>query len=75
MAVAAPLQSAFKLELDWRISWLTDANLRERNKARILRRILIESFINALHHGATLMNIITQFRATDIMSFNPEIPL
>jgi hypothetical protein len=74
VTVAAPLQSASKLELDRRIACFTDANLGERKKARILRWILIESFINVSHRGAILTNIIAEFRATDIMSFNPEVP-
>jgi hypothetical protein len=75
MIVAAPLKSAFTLELDRRISWFADANPGERDKAQILRRILIRSFTNALHRGATSANIISRYRATGIMSFNPEMPL
>jgi hypothetical protein len=73
--IAAPLKNAFTLELDRRISWFTGANPGERDKAQILRRILIRSFTNMLHRGATSANIICGLRSTGIMPFNPEIPL
>jgi hypothetical protein len=62
IAVAAPLKNVFKLELDRRISCFTGDNPGERDKAQILRRTLMESFINASHHGATPANIISHFR-------------
>jgi hypothetical protein len=75
MVVAAPLKSAFTLKLDRTISWFTDANPGERDKTQILCRILIRSFTNALHRGATSANIISGLRVTGIMPSNPEIPL
>jgi hypothetical protein len=75
LVVAAPLKSSFPFELDRRISRFTDANPGQRDKAQILRQILIRSFPNALNRGAISANTISGFRATGVMSFNPEIPL
>jgi hypothetical protein len=58
VAVASPLKVAFKQELDRRKQRLSDPISGNANKAQLLRRILVASFINAVHRGATPANIV-----------------
>lgn len=75
VAVASPLKTAFKQELDKRVSRIAHADPEQREKAGIIRRVLVESFINAVRRGGTPGNIGAGFRATGIVPFNPQVPL
>jgi hypothetical protein len=72
-AVAAALKVAFKHALDRRIHLLASA--APGDKAQVMRRILIETFINALPAGATPANIESGFRQSGVHRFDPSIPL
>jgi hypothetical protein len=71
VAVAGPLKTAFKHELDRQISQLVKENHDHGDKAQCLRRILVESFLNGAYRGATPANIVSGFRATGV---RPSIP-
>jgi hypothetical protein len=43
--------------------------------AGIIRRVLVESFVDALRRGATPGNIEAGFRATGTIPLNPQVPL
>jgi hypothetical protein len=73
VAVAAALKVAFKRELDRRVHLLASA--APGDKAQVMRRILVESFINALPAGATPANIEAGFRQSGVHPFDPSIPL
>jgi hypothetical protein len=75
VAVAAPLKVAFKQELDRRVQQFGEAFPGDMNKTQLLRQILVDSFINAVHRGATPANIVAGFQKTGIIPFNPMIPL
>jgi hypothetical protein len=69
----SPIKTAFKEELDKRMSGISTA--RPGEKMQRTRIALIESFINALHRGATPGNIISGFSRTGICPFNPDVVL
>jgi hypothetical protein len=69
--VASPVKTAFKQELDKRVDRVAHADPEQRKKAYSIRRVLVESFINALRRGATPGNIESGFRATRYLSYNP----
>jgi hypothetical protein len=71
--VASPLKTAFKQELEKSIVLLTPIQNTERKQ--IIRRVVVESFINALRREATPGNIESGFRWMGFIPFNPEVPL
>jgi hypothetical protein len=75
VAVASPLKTAFKQELGKRVNRIARADPGPREKAGIIRRGLVESFLDALGRGATPGNIKSGFVATGVVSFNPAVPL
>jgi hypothetical protein len=71
VSVASPLKTAFKQELEKRIDHVTHTDPEHQAKAQIRRRVLVESFINALRCGPTPGNIESGFRSTGFIPFNP----
>jgi hypothetical protein len=59
VAVAAPLKVAFNQEFDWGIQLLLVVDQAKRNRSQILRRILVNHFINTVH-VELLMQILNQ---------------
>jgi hypothetical protein len=75
VSVASPFKTAFKQELEKPIDRATHADPEHREKAQIIRRVLVESFMNALRRGAMPDNIESGFRSTGFISFNQQVPL
>jgi hypothetical protein len=50
-------------------------NFGNANKAQILRSILVKSFINPIHRGATSAKIVARFRKSGILPVNGLFPL
>jgi hypothetical protein len=64
-----------KHEFDRQISRFVKENHSHGDKEQCLRRILVETFLNGVHKGATPANIVSGFRATGVRQINPMIPL
>jgi hypothetical protein len=75
VAVARPLKTTFKHELDQQIPRFVKENYGSGDKAQCLGRIFVESFLNGVHRDATPANIVSGFRATGVLPFSPVIPL
>jgi hypothetical protein len=74
VSVAFPLNTAFEQELEKRIDHVVYADPEHREKAQIIRRVLMENFIDALRRGATPGSIESGFRSTGFIPFNPQVP-
>jgi hypothetical protein len=75
VAVASPPRVAFKQELDRRIQRLSDSIPGNTNKTQLLRMILVETFINAVHREAAPGNIAVGFQQGGIIPFNTLVVL
>jgi hypothetical protein len=76
VAVATPLKTAFKQELDRSIPDFARRGGGNRNNAQRLRSVLVKGFLNGFWKGATPGNIVAAgFEATGVFPFNPEVPL
>jgi hypothetical protein len=74
-AVAGPLKTVSKHELDRQISQFVKENHGHGDQTQYLRRILVENFLNGVHRGAAPANSVSGFRTTGVRPFNPMIPL
>jgi hypothetical protein len=73
VSVASPVKTIFKRELDTQINRIAHADPEEQKKTQMMRRVRVESFLNALRRGATRGKIGSGFRATGLIPFNPQI--
>jgi hypothetical protein len=73
--VAPLVKTVFKQQLDKRVDRIVYADPEQREKAQIIRRVLVEGFINVLRRTATPGIIESGFRATGFILFNPQVPL
>jgi hypothetical protein len=73
VGVAPALKVAFKDELDKRVKDIQEAPRGEKIQA--MRIALVDSFINAVHRGATPSNIKSGFRSSGVSPLNPDKPL
>jgi hypothetical protein len=62
VSAASPIKTAFKQELDKRVDYITHADREQRKKAYIIRRVLVESFINALRRQVMPTILSLSFR-------------
>jgi hypothetical protein len=75
VSVAALVKTVFKQEPDNGVDRTVHAEPEQRQKAQIIRRVLGESFINALRRAATPGNIESGSWVARFIPFNPQIPL
>jgi hypothetical protein len=75
VSVASPLKVYFKRFLDARMPQITAADPARRERTAIIRRVLVESFLNALRAAAIPANAKKRFEHAGIVSFNPARPL
>jgi hypothetical protein len=73
VGITPALKTASKNELEKRIKKIMKAPPGRTFQA--MRMALVESFINAVHRGATPGNILRGFRKSDICPVNPMKPL
>jgi hypothetical protein len=75
VAVASPLKTEFKKEIDKCIHEKLETDPEKREKSMKLREKLVRSFIDALRRSATPSNIKAGFSATGICPCDPNVPL
>jgi hypothetical protein len=75
ISAALPFKIAFKQELEKRIDRVTHADTEHREKTQLIRRVLVENFINILRYAASTGNVESGFRSMDFIPFSPQSPV
>jgi hypothetical protein len=75
VSVVSSVKAAVKQEFDKRINRIAQADPEQREKAQIIRRVLVESFSDALRREARPGSIKPGLRATGFIPFNQPVPL
>jgi hypothetical protein len=75
VAIASPLKTYFKNELNQRVHVIMEADPGKCEKTDLLRFEACMAFLEAYRHATTRVNCVSGFRVSGIVPFAPEVPL